>query len=549
MAINPNIALQAKGIELENPMAAYGRAQQIMANKMAMDTSQRSLQSQNALRAYVQGGGRLDTPEGIQAALQTGVDPKTVYEVASSRAEYEQKQLKAAEDRINYHRNLLSAVGDERTYQSWLSGVEKESPEIAQRYRDFSPNYDPNKLPRIAMDAKALLDATVSRRTATPMVGENGGVYGVEVGGIGPGVANEVVTGGAAPVAAQAPAEAGAVAPVGGPAEGGDVEALLAKIAARGAATQSEMAILSKVVKPEAFQQLQQRMQQSQIPVVADNAPVASSGVPTGRGGVGGPYEPAAVNAPGTPFRGKPLYEPAASAGARAAATREPVDYVGATAEARREPIASAAEREYRTELARLRAAQEAAANKPLTPGEQIKRRDQIAKDYRTAQTAIDGFVDVINKAAQVRDLPKEAKEALTGVSGYFPSLTSSARTADTRLTNLRGAVTAMGKAAAAQSGALGNMAVQEWKIISDQVAGLDEKKMEPADLDAQINLIINRAKIADANLRDAYYQQYEPDLQKMPGKFQLKTIKPGPKYRPGGAGVDTNNPLLRGGR
>ncbi len=546
MAINPNIALQAHGVQLEDPLASYGRAQQIMANKMAMETSQRQTQSQNALRAYVQGGGRLDTPEGIQAALQTGVDPKAVYEVASSRADYEQKQLKAAEDRINYHRNLLGAVGDDQTYQRWLSGVEAEAPDIAARYRAFSPNYDPSKLPRIAMDAKALLDATVSRRTATPMVGENGGVYGVEVGGIGPGTANEVITGGAAAPAVGGQASADAGVPVDG--GGSDVEALLAKIAARGAATQSEMSILSKAVKPEAFQQLQQRMQQSNISIVPDNAPVASGGIPNGRGGVGGPYEPT-VNAPGTPFRGKPLYEPAASAGARAAATREPVEYVGATSAARREPIAEAAEREYKTEIARLRAAQEAAANKPLTPKEQVVRRDQIAKDYRAAQTAITNFTDVINKAAEVRDLPKEAKEALTGVSGYFPSLTGSARTADTKLANLRGAITAMGKAAAAESGALGNMAVQEWRIISDQVAALDEKKMEPRDLDAQINLIINRAKVAYENVRDAYYQQYEPDLQKMPGKFQLKVMKPGSKYRPGGAGVDANNPLLRGGR
>ena len=32
MAINPNMARQTKGVQMADPMAAYGRAQQIMAN-------------------------------------------------------------------------------------------------------------------------------------------------------------------------------------------------------------------------------------------------------------------------------------------------------------------------------------------------------------------------------------------------------------------------------------------------------------------------------------------------------------------------------------
>ena len=213
------------------------------------------------------------------------------------------------------------------------------------------------------------------------------------------------------------------------------------------------------------------------------------------RGGMGGPFE-GYTEAP-RPFRAR---VPAPPVGPQPRETAEEV---------------------YQKEAARLRAQREAGP-KPLTAPQEMKLRDNIAKDYKSARSTIEMMDGVSRAVNEVRNLSPDQKEAITGFSGYAPSILPSSRSADTKLKNLQGKVTEMGKAAASLTGAIGQMAVQEWRIVSDMIASLDVTGMEPADLDNQLDIIEGQAKRAASITRDAYENQYVEDFARYPGRFQL---------------------------
>lgn len=238
----------------------------------------------------------------------------------------------------------------------------------------------------------------------------------------------------------------------------------------------------------------------------------------------GGPQAPFAqqiVNEPGTQFRGKPPTQSPLPGSAQV-----PLSRVGAEARAQRETP----EEVYAKEKARARAQREAALEagpKPLTPTQEAKLRDNIAKDYKSAQSTIDMMLNpvsgVIAAVQSVRKLTPEQKEAVTGWSGYLPSVSASSRSADTKIKNLKGKVTEMGKAAASLTGAIGQMAVQEWRIVSDMIANLDLEGMNASDLDDQLQIIESQARRAAAVTQDAYENQYVEEFARYPNRFQLK--------------------------
>jgi hypothetical protein len=180
----------------------------------------------------------------------------------------------------------------------------------------------------------------------------------------------------------------------------------------------------------------------------------------------------------------------------------------------------------YAVEQAKIRAARDAGP-KPLTAVQEAKLRTNIAKDYKTAESTIDAMTNpvsgVLAAVKAVRDLTPDQKEAITGVSGYLPSVTGASKTADTKLKNLIGKVTALGKAQAALSGAIGPMAVQEWKIVRDLIADLVVTGMGAKDLDNQLDIIESAAQGAADRVRDTYLNQYAEEFERYPNRFQLK--------------------------
>ena len=170
-----------------------------------------------------------------------------------------------------------------------------------------------------------------------------------------------------------------------------------------------------------------------------------------------------------------------------------------------------------------------AGSMKPLTEGQTIKLRTDVAKDYKAATTALSQIDDLLTSAAAVKTSP--GLSAATGFTGkYLPSFPEGgAAQAETRLANLRGKVTALGKATAAMSGAIGSIANQEWKILSDQIAVLDEVKGKKPLLD-QIALLEEQAQGAAARIRDTYEKTRAEDFERFP---QFRDL-PAPKA-PGG--------------
>jgi hypothetical protein len=178
----------------------------------------------------------------------------------------------------------------------------------------------------------------------------------------------------------------------------------------------------------------------------------------------------------------------------------------------------------------RMQPAANAPALKPLTEGQAVQLRAAVAKDYKAASTALSQIDDLLASADAVKTSP--GLSAATGFTGKFlPSFPEGgAAQAETRLANLRGKVTALGKATAAMSGAIGSIANQEWKILADQIAVLDEVKGKGPLLE-QIALLEEQAKGAAARIRDTYEKSRAEDFERFP---QFRDL-PAPKA-PGGA-------------
>ena len=168
--------------------------------------------------------------------------------------------------------------------------------------------------------------------------------------------------------------------------------------------------------------------------------------------------------------------------------------------------------------------------NRPLTPAEQRIRRAALSKAYVEAQGVIDKTFDpvsgVIAAVNKVKTLSRDQREAITGWSGYVPSFTDSSRDADTAIKNLKGIVTDLGRQAAAVSGAVGPMAVQEWKILADQVAALDLENMTASKLEDQMDVIERRAANTANLIQRAFQAQFGDDILAAP-QFKLKLPKP----------------------
>jgi hypothetical protein len=198
------------------------------------------------------------------------------------------------------------------------------------------------------------------------------------------------------------------------------------------------------------------------------------------------------------------------------------------------------------------REAARGAEPKPLTPAQEVKRRDTLGKEFKSATAALQTTQDVLDSISFVKSEPGLSRA--TGYTGMLPSFSEgAAASAETRLANLKGKITALGKAAAASTGAIGSIANQEWKILADQIAAIDPVK-GTGPLLKQLELVELQAQGAMARIRDAYGRQFGEDFERFPQFSDLpapqSSFKPAtPASRraaPAGSGVDTSNPLLR---
>ena len=187
-------------------------------------------------------------------------------------------------------------------------------------------------------------------------------------------------------------------------------------------------------------------------------------------------------------------------------------------------------------------APKEPAAPKPLTAQQETQRRDKLGKEFKSAVNALQTTQDVLDSVQSVKDAP--GLNRATGYLGvYAPSIPEGAAAqAETRFQNLKGKVTALGKAQAAASGAIGSIANQEWKILADQIAALELVKGTGPLLE-QIALVEAQAQGAMERIRDAYQRQFGEDFERFPQFKDLPAPKSTIKSRKSGGPVTPATP------
>lgn len=199
------------------------------------------------------------------------------------------------------------------------------------------------------------------------------------------------------------------------------------------------------------------------------------------------------------------------------------------------EARAAAAERKRAQDMATFRQQEEIKSELnpkgQLTEEQTLKLQKDVGNELADTRNTLAALDDTLKAAKALKALPAGAKESITGpVNARFPSTTEAALNAETKLENLKGVVTRLGKEAASAGGAIGNMAVQEWKIVQNMIASLDTTKMNGKILDQQLDAIMTKAEAAAKRTREAYNTTYKHVFEKFPGRFDLEggQVSPG---------------------
>ena len=151
-----------------------------------------------------------------------------------------------------------------------------------------------------------------------------------------------------------------------------------------------------------------------------------------------------------------------------------------------------------------------------IIPGSQTYRKQKSVQstDYNAATNALRELDKVRGVVSELKDTTGYQKAMGTGaIMSNLPNTPASSITGaydfQTKYKNLKGSVATLGRAAASLQGKLGNMAVQEWKLVSDAIANLDLESMDADVLDAQLDIIANDIMNLEAQVRDAYEKEW----------------------------------------
>lgn len=160
------------------------------------------------------------------------------------------------------------------------------------------------------------------------------------------------------------------------------------------------------------------------------------------------------------------------------------------------------------------RAAPAAPAPKPMTELQQQSSRKVMAAD----KTSVKASQSVVGELEKLTDelvgnpekniRPDPGLAGITGFQALIPSLpNSNARKAQQKLETMKGKVMAFGRQLASLEGKLGNMAVQEWKFVSDSIQAIDPAA---GNLDVQLRDIVRQAKNFANTVQERYDLTYE---------------------------------------
>ena len=178
--------------------------------------------------------------------------------------------------------------------------------------------------------------------------------------------------------------------------------------------------------------------------------------------------------------------------------------------------------------------APKAPAPKPMTELQQQSQRKLMAAD----RTSVKNSQNVVGELEKLTDelvgnpekgiRPDPGLSGITGFQALIPSMPNSdARKAQQKLETMKGKVMAFGRQLASLEGKLGNMAVQEWKFVSDSIQALDPAA---GNLDVQLRDIVRQAKNFASTVQERYDMTYE-------GGDESPSAAPGRPSAPAAAG------------
>jgi hypothetical protein len=160
---------------------------------------------------------------------------------------------------------------------------------------------------------------------------------------------------------------------------------------------------------------------------------------------------------------------------------------------------------------------------KPMTQAQRVKYdKNKVSdKDVVTGAFAVTGelekLTDELVGNPDKKIAPAPGLNSITGYSALTNPIalpSGDARKALQKLETFKGKIMALGRQLASQEGKLGNMAVQEWKFVSDAV-----QKIDPAagNLDAQMRDVVRQAKEYALRQQSKYDDTYADDLTAPP--------------------------------
>ena len=155
---------------------------------------------------------------------------------------------------------------------------------------------------------------------------------------------------------------------------------------------------------------------------------------------------------------------------------------------------------------------------KPMTQAQRVRyAKDKVSdKDVVTGALAVTGelekLTDELVGNPDKKIAPAPGLNSITGYSALTNPLAlpkGDARKALQKLETFKGKIMALGRQLASQEGKLGNMAVQEWKFVSDAV-----QKLDPAagNLDEQMRDVVRQSKQYALRQQTKYNDTYADD-------------------------------------
>jgi hypothetical protein len=155
-----------------------------------------------------------------------------------------------------------------------------------------------------------------------------------------------------------------------------------------------------------------------------------------------------------------------------------------------------------------------ATAEKPMTPLQQQALRKTMVADQDSVKAATSTANELEKVADELLGNPEKkmpAHPGLGGITGYaamVPSLPSGdAAKAQQKLETFKGKIAALGRSLASQNGKLGNMAVQEWKVVADAVENINPSA---GNLEEQMRNVVRQAREFADRHKEKYDLTYE---------------------------------------